>query len=189
MMQVSNKKIGLGIIALAVALMGTAAAADRAHMGKHGMGGFMGGILGALGPSFDFVAADADQNGTVTPEELTAYRTARLVAIDTNSDGIVSTEELTAMQSAAQAERAARRAARMVSELDTDTDGQLSTAELVAKPMPVEAFGRADANADGVIDQAEATAAAEQPHGREGHHGHHGKPGQEGGAEPTPPAN
>jgi len=187
-MKVSNKKIGLGVIALAVALMGSAAVADRSH-GEPRMGGFFGGLWGGLGPSFDFTAADADQNGTVTPEELTAYRAARLTAIDTNSDGIISTEELTAMQSAAQAERAARKAANLVSELDADADGQLSTAELIAKPVPVEAFGRADENADGVIDQAEATAAAERQHGPEGRHGHPGKHGQEGGAEPTPPAN
>ena len=54
-MQVSSKKIGLGIVALAVALMGSAAIADKAqHMGMHGKGGPMG----RMGPSFDFAAAD-----------------------------------------------------------------------------------------------------------------------------------
>ena len=184
-MNVSGKKIGLGVIALSVALMGSAAVAERAH-GQPRMGGFLGALFGGIGPNFDFTAADANQDGNVSPEELAAYRAARLTAIDANNDGIVSTEELTASQSAAEAERAARKAARLVANLDADADGQLSTAELLAKPVPPEAFGRADTNADGVIDQTEATTAAERPQGHDGHRGH---PEQGAGAEPAAPAN
>ncbi len=187
-MNVSGKKIGLGVIALSVALMGSAAVAERAH-GQPRMGGFLGALFGGIGPNFDFTAADANQDGNVSPEELAAYRAARLTAIDANNDGIVSTEELTASQSAAEAERAARKAARLVANLDADADGQLSTAELLAKPVPPEAFGRADTNADGVIDQAEATTAAERPQGHDGHRGHRGHPEQGAGAEPAAPAN
>ncbi len=182
-MNVSSKKIGLGVVALAVVLMGSVAIAEKTHgMGKHGKGGLFGGI----GPSFDFAVVDADQNGTVTPEELATYRAAQVTALDTNSDGFLSAEELTAMQSAAAAERAARKAAHLTAELDTNADGQLSTAELIAKPVPENAFGRADTNADGVLDQTEATAAADRSHGPDGHRGPRG---QGNGAEPTPPAN
>ena len=84
---------------------------------------------------------------------------------------------------------AAGKAARLVADLDADADGQLSTAELLAKPVPPEAFGRADTNADGVIDQAEATTAAERPQGHDGHRGHRGHPEQGAVAEPAAPAN
>jgi Ca2+-binding EF-hand superfamily protein len=187
-MNVSGKKIGLGVVALAVGLMGSVAVADMAQS-KTRMGGFLGALFGGIGPNFDFTAADANQDGNVSPEELAAYRAARLTAIDANNDGIVSTEELTASQSAAEAERAARKAARLVADLDADADGQLSTAELLAKPVPPEAFGRADTNADGVIDQTEATTAAERPQGHDGHRGHRGHPEQGAGAEPAAPAN
>ena len=177
MMQVSNKKIGLGIIALAVALMGTAAAADRAHMGKHGMGGPMG----RMGPSFDFAAADTDKDGKVTPAEFAAYRTAMVTGIDTDKDGKLSVEELTAMHMKGAADRAAEMSARMVENLDADADGKLSVAELVAMPVPPDAFELADTNKDGVIDQAEADAALEHMmHGPDGHRGHHGH-GWQGG--------
>ena len=87
------------------------AVADMAQS-KTRMGGFLGALFGGIGPNFDFTAADANQDGNVSPEELAAYRAARLTAIDANNDGIVSTEELTVSQSAAEAERAARKAAR-----------------------------------------------------------------------------
>ena len=180
-MKVSSKKIGLGIVALAVALMGSAAIADKAqHMGMHGKGGPMG----RMGPSFDFAAADTNKDGKVTPEEFAAYRTAMVGGIDTDNDGLISGDELIAMHMKNAAERAKDMSARMIQDLDANGDGKLSAAELLSMPVPPDAFALADTNKDGVIDQAEAEAAAkammkgpeDQHRGQHGkHRGQHGK--------------
>ncbi len=169
-MKVSSKKIGLGVVALAVALMGSAAIADKAHMGKHGMGGPMG----RMGPSFDFAAADTNKDGKVTPEEFAAYRTAMVTGIDTDNDGKLSLDELVAMHMKNAAERAKDMSTRMMQDLDADGDGKLSVAELIAMPVPPDAFELADTNKDGVIDQAEAEAAMKNMmHEPDGKHGKH----------------
>lgn len=177
-MKVSSKKVGLGIVALAVALMGSAAIADKAH--ERGMGGMhgKGGPMGGMGPRFDFAAADTDKDGKVTPTEFAAYRTAMVGDIDTDKDGKLSVEELTAMHMKGIAEKAGRMAAQMVQELDADADGKLSVAELTSMPVPPDAFDLADTNKDGVIDQAEADAAEQNMmHGPDDHRGHHGQHG------------
>lgn len=156
-MNVSNKKAGLGIVAVAVALMGSAVLAD--NMGKSGpdMGprGHMGMMMG---PMFSFADADANKDGKVTPEEFTAYRAAKVAGIDTDKDGKISTDELAAMNLKAMQETAKTRAERMVKALDTDGDGKLSAAELLAMPVPPDTFAMIDTNKDGAIDQAEADA-------------------------------
>ena len=171
-MKVSSKKVGLGHVALAMALMGSAAIADRAHdMYKGGMHG-MGGPMGGKSPRFDFAAADTDKDGKVTPAEFAAYRTAQVGDIDTDKDGKLSVEELTAMHMKTIAEEAGRMATRMVQDLDADGDGKLSVSELISMPVPPDAFERADTNKDGVIDQAEAEAAMKNMRqGREDQHG------------------
>jgi len=171
-MQVSGKKIGLGVVALAVALLGSAAIADKAHDGGKG------GPMGRMGPSFDFAAADTNKDGKVTPEEFAAYRSAMVTGIDTDNDGLLSSDELIAMHMKRAAERAKDQSSRMIQDLDANGDGKLSAAELIAMPVPPDAFERADTNKDGVIDQAEAAAAMQaMMHGPEGHRGKHGKPG------------
>lgn len=170
-MTVSSKKIGLGIVALAIALMGSAAIADKAHhTGK-------GGPMGRMGPSFDFVAADTNKDGKVTPEEFAAYRTAMVGGIDTDNDGLISGDELIAMHMKNAAERAKDMSARMIQDLDANADGKLSAAELLSMPVPPDAFALADTNKDGVIDQAEAEAAAQaMMRGPDDQHrGQHGK--------------
>ncbi len=166
-MQVSSKKMGLGIMALAVALMGSAAIADKAQDGGKG------GPMGRMGPSFDFAAADTNKDGKVTAEEFAAYRIAMVAGIDTDKDGLLSVDELTAVHAKHAADRAEEQASRMVQDLDANADGKLSAAELIAMPVPPDAFERADTNKDGVIDQAEAEAAMKAMMG--GHHGKHGK--------------
>jgi len=169
-MQVSGKKIGLGVVALAVALMGSAAIADRAHHGGKG------GPMGRMGPSFDFAAADTNKDGKVTPEEFAAYRSAMVTGIDTDNDGLLSSDELIAMHMKRAAERAKDQSSRMIQDLDANGDGKLSAAELIAMPVPPDAFERDDTNKDGVIDQAEAEAALKaMSNGPDGHRGKHGK--------------
>ena len=180
-MNVSHKKVGLGIVALAVALMGSAAIADNGGMSMRGMGGHMG----MMGAPFDFTAADANKDGKVTTEEFTTHRITMVAGIDTDKDGMISADELAAMHLKAMQASAKDMATRMVKYMDADGDGKLSAAELVAMPMPADAFTMADTNKDGAIDQAEAEAMAQRGHGpmdgqddMDGHGnmgGHHGK--------------
>lgn len=178
-MNVSHKKVGLGLVALAVALMGTAAVADKGGMHMPGMHGPMG----MMPPPFDFAGADANKDGKVTPEEFTAARAAMVAGIDTDKDGKLSVDELAAMHLKAMEAAAKDMATRMVKDLDADGDGKLSAAEMAAMPVPPDAFQRADTNKDGAIDQAEADAMAQHgpddmggPDGQDGMMGgHHGK--------------
>jgi Ca2+-binding EF-hand superfamily protein len=179
-MNVSHKKVGLGLVALAVALMGTAAVADKGGMKMPGMG--MGGHMGMMRPAFDFAAADANKDGKVTAEEFAAARAAMVAGVDTDKDGLLSVDELAAMHLKAMEAASKDMATRMVKNLDADGDGKLSASEMAAMPVPPNAFERADTNKDGAIDQAEADAMAQ--HGPDGmmggHNGKHGKGGQNG---------
>ena len=85
-MNITNKKLGLGVVALAVALAGSAAIAD----GK----GKPGGPMGMMHPAFDFAAADTNKDGKVSVEEFAAYRAATAVAMDSDKDGKLSIAEL-----------------------------------------------------------------------------------------------
>jgi Ca2+-binding EF-hand superfamily protein len=162
-------------MAAAAVLLGSAAIADNmGPMPAHGMA-MMGG--------FDFAAADTNKDGKISLEEFNAYRAANVAAIDTDKDGKISVEELANMRLKQMQDAANAMATRMVKNLDTDGDGKLSAAELVAAPMGANLFEMADTNHDGVVDQAEADAAAKMMrHGP--HKGGHHKPPMENGAQP-----
>ncbi len=180
-MNVSHKKLGLSIVALAVALIGSAAIADNAGP-PPGPGG--PGHMGMMQPQFDFAAADANKDGKVTPEEFAAFRAATVAAIDTDKDGKLSADELAAMNLKAMESMAKTRADHMIKMLDTDGDSKLSAAELVAGPLPPDAFAMMDTNHDGAVDQAEADAAAKAmqhgPGDMMGGHKHHKGPDNKG---------
>ena len=167
-MNVSHKKVGLAILALAVGLMGSAAIADG-KSGKHRP------HMGIMPPVFDLASADADKNGKITQLEFTAYRTAQTGGIDADKDGKLSVNELAAMRTKDAPDHAIEMAKRMVEDMDVDGDGLLSAAELVSMPMPPDAFTLADTNHDGVIDQAEADAAMKMMAGKGGKEGKDGK--------------
>lgn len=172
-MQKSN--LAGSALILVAALMGAAAYAQDV-MPEPGMG---------KGMAFDFAALDADKDGKVTQAEVDAFHAAKVKAADTNADGKLSAEELAAMQMAAMQQRAADRAAKMITKLDTDADGMLSVAEMAARPGAGRMFQMMDTDSDGAITQAEADAAqqAMQDHrgGKQGKGGHgkggHGKDG------------
>lgn len=128
------------------------------------------------GPSFPFETVDANKDGKVTEAEFNAYRAAESKAIDANADGTLSVEELTAAHLAKLTERATDMATKMVERMDTDGDNALSAAELVARPMPAMLFDKADTDADGAVTKAELDAMQAQ---MAAHHGKKGR-GKEG---------
>jgi Ca2+-binding EF-hand superfamily protein len=186
-MKLTNKTVGLGIAAVAVALLGTAAIAD--NMGHRGMG--MGGPMMGMGgpmmgaPVLDFDAIDANKDGKITPEEIAAWRAAQAKAVDTNGDGKLSVDEIAAMRLKQMTDAAQKMAQTMVDRLDTDGDKMLSAAELVEPPMPPDLFARIDTNKDGVIDKAEADAAQKMM--AAGPKGDRGDKGDRGGKHQHPP--
>ncbi|SFI56842.1 EF-hand domain-containing protein [Jannaschia pohangensis] len=111
----------IAILALAIAAGASLSTMAEARDGGHGRGEH---------PAFEEI--DANGDGAVTREEITAFRTtrgaARFEAADTDGNGSLSAAELTA---AAQG-RTESRVTRMLERLDTDGDGALSQAEMEA---------------------------------------------------------
>lgn len=187
------KKTTLSVSALALiaALAGasagwsqdTAPATDAPVAGQMGdkMGGPMGDKMG--GPGFDFAAIDANSDGKITPEEVEAFKAARLAEIDTNADGKLSAEELIAGREKAEAAHKTARAEAMVKQFDKDGDGLLSAAEMPAGPGADKMFAHLDTDSDGAISQAEMDAAKAQMQDHRGGHqgGKHGGRGDHGG--------
>lgn len=152
----------LTLAALVAATLSTAAFADRK--------GPMGGMEGSM-PFANFDQIDANKDGKLTPDELTAFRTARLTEADTNADGLLDAGELAAMHIARVTEMAPEFAARMIERRDDDKDGKLSVAELTPQQGPKEMFDRVDTDGDGAISkpEAEAVKARMAEHHGKGH--------------------
>lgn len=111
---------------------------------------------------FDFARLDANADGKVTMEEITAARDAEAKALDANGDGKIDAAELLAYRTADLEERIKAE----IAALDTDGDGALSAAELAAHRivrmspvLPQAMFDRIDTDKDGAISQAEFDAA------------------------------
>lgn len=164
---------------LVAATLSTSASAER--LGGGMMGGMDGGMMGGMdgGPMMDFATLDADKDGKVTQDEMTAFHTAKVTAADADKDGKLSADELAAMQMTAMQARAANRAAMMVERMDSDGDGLISAAEMAAGPNRADIFARMDADGDGAVTQAEVDAAKAKMQGMMGGRGH-GKHGGKG---------
>ena len=181
-MTTKMKLTAVSMLALAAALVGSVALAERGMQDR--------GEMRGMGPmaAFDFAAVDADADGKITAEEFAAHRAAETAALDTDKDGLISAAELAAHRMRGMEARATAQAEAMVARLDSDGDGKLSAAELATRPMPARMFDRLDADGDGAVSAAEMEAAkarmAEAPRGRgDGQgkrHGHcmgHGRTG------------
>ncbi len=158
-----NKLFGASLVALAIALTGSVALAERGdRMGGDQMG--MGGPDAMGGPmaAFDFAAVDADKDGKITQAEIDTYRAAQTKALDLDGDGLMSAEELTAMQMKGVQARVEQRVKAMIDRMDGDKDGKLSAAELAQRPVPAMMFDRLDADKDGALSEAEIAAAKER---------------------------
>ena len=170
-----TKKTGFGIAALVVALMGSAAIADKHGPQDGPQNGPMGGPAMKQGYSFDTV--DANKDGKITPDELTAWQAAQVTTADTNADGKLSVDELAAAQLKAMTAMVTTHVTEMVTKLDPDGDKMLSAAEIASAPIKKDMFSHLDTNNDGVVDKAEADAAArmiQHGHGRHGGHDQNG---------------
>lgn len=134
----------LGLAALAVPVIAQQA------MGQHGGMGMMGddmmgghGMMGAQ--SLAMQKFDTNEDGTLSPEEMTAGIQADLKKYDTDGNGTLSLDEFAVMH----------------------TDHM--------RPMTVRAFQMHDADGDGQVTEAEMAATAEMMQGEmSGQHGMQG---------------
>lgn len=128
----------------------------------------------APGPAFDFTAVDADKNGQITADEMTAFKAARATGMDADKDGFISADELSAEMMARMAERVDMMARHRLVDQDKDGDGKVSVAEMAEGQGEGRLFQRADANGDGALTQDEISAArAAMEEGAKGHGGKH----------------
>ncbi|NJM84204.1 MAG: hypothetical protein HC844_18730 [Tabrizicola sp.] len=92
-----------------------------------------------------FGQVDADGNGSVTQEEIDAFRTAKVGQADASGDGALSIEEFDTLYR----EFTRSRMVDMFQELDADGDGSVSAAELDARVGDV--VNRLDRDGDGAL--------------------------------------
>jgi Ca2+-binding EF-hand superfamily protein len=95
---------------------------------------------------------DADGDGAISLDEMGISQEA-FGKLDANEDGLLDQSEL---ESALPEVNEALRAQRMMHHMDTDADGALSVDEM---GISEEAFGKLDANEDGLLDQSELESA------------------------------
>jgi Ca2+-binding EF-hand superfamily protein len=131
------------------------------------------------GPMAMFAEMDANGDGSVTVEEVDAFRTARFAALDADGNGTVSRQEF--MDQAAA--RAAERAGTMFDRLDADGDGTLTRDVIEARRGPgpdaemlIERF---DTDGDGAVSEEEIAVVQERM--MERHEGRGDRMGHGGG--------
>ena len=109
-----------------------------------------------------FEKLDTDKDGSLSREEVTNAREARMQGIDKDKDGFISADELTAHRAERYAERQERHHERFVEHFDKDGDGRVSVEEM--KAYQSGRFARADRNNDGNVSREEWQAARQHHH-------------------------
>ena len=143
----------MGSASLAMAFQGQTGPQGRSHDGRPPMMLEM------------FRSLDADGDGVVTAEELSATGPAAAFGeADANGDGVLEGDELTAFREAQERAREERRQQRMVERLDTDGDGKLSLEEIEAgtRRRPQKVFDRLDADDNGEVSLEELAEAQQR---------------------------
>jgi Ca2+-binding EF-hand superfamily protein len=143
-------------LAVAVLLGGTVLALAESGPGKMGHGMRM---------QHSFEELDADADGRITQEEMTAHMQAQFEGADADGDGALSRDELVTRMTERQAERIAAYANHMIERHDSDGDGKLSPDEMKAD-RGGRMFKRADADGDGAITKAEFDEMREEMQNR-----------------------
>jgi hypothetical protein len=121
-----------------------AAQAERGH-NRHG------------GPDSEHMkAVDTNGDGDISKEEIQAFRTTMFNAADADQDGALTLDEMTLHHDTMEAQRKAERQARMFEKLDADGNGMVSAAEFAARPM--RGMERFDTDGDGTVSDEEREA-------------------------------
>ena len=124
------------IAALSLSIVGVAAAQAG---GKH---------RGGLYKHFDTIDANAD--GFVTQDEMSAHHAKRFAAKDTNGDGALSKDEMRA----AMMGKMEQRLDHMFAKKDKNNDGKLDASEMGGRKAHM--FDKIDKDDDGKISREEA---------------------------------
>lgn len=105
-----------------------------------------------------FAEIDANGDGLLSLEELSAHRAARFAAADANGDGALVAEEVAAEMLKRMQEKLAERSQQMIENHDTDGDGKVTADEMGPGPAEMR-FARIDTDNDGAISKEEAREA------------------------------
>lgn len=140
-----------------------------------GRGMMLEGGMGPGGMMPDFATLDADGDGQVRPEDLTAWAADRFAAADADGDGALSVDEMVAMIETARRAALVEMVTAQVERIDDNADGLVQSGELAERaPRPAAFFDRFDTDNDGVVTQAEFDAARAAMQARMEERGHHG---------------
>lgn len=101
--------------------------------------------------------ADLNGDGRITRAEYTQARAQLFDRLDRNKDGVVDQSD--APRGLLRRRAGGERMDQLREYMDTNGDGRVTREEFVNGPTPM--FDHADANGDGVIDQAELAAFRE----------------------------
>lgn len=109
------------------------------------------------GPHFSFEEMDANNDGKLTGNEMSAFMASHFADADTNGDGFVNADELRAHMQERMAMSLDKRVAHMMERRDTNGDGQLSADEMQPRRMG-KMMKHADSDGDGAISRDEFDA-------------------------------
>ena len=126
-----------------------------AEPGSHGFG-----PRGLGGPERMIERLDANEDGTISEDEVNAFRNERFAKFDTDKSGGLSVQE---MEAGREAEKQERRA-EMLSRIDTNGDQEISLEEFGNRE--VRMFERLDANKDGEISAEELKSIKDKRDGK-----------------------
>ena len=133
------------IVATGLAVSAAAVATAYADSGDRGM-------RRGEGPRMErmFERADANEDGVISFEEFSSRGAERFTSADADGNGEITVEELTA---AIERNQHRRRAERMIERFDMDGDGVVTVAEIEDRQQKM--FALADRDNSGSIEESE----------------------------------